>query len=101
MKFFFCNILRTTASILKKKKKNPMFVYRWGQGTFKKLVLKNSLAIFKKWCIFKKVGVGHPVKISTPMCMLLNFMKNEMLFDKVVQMCFVSLSMPIAKVKWF
>lgn len=43
------------------KKKNPMFVYRWGQGTFKKLVLKKL-----KNGIFKKMGVGHPVKISTP-----------------------------------
>lgn len=78
-----------------------MFVYRWGQGTFKKLVLKKQSGNFLKMVYFLKMGVGHPVKISTPMCMLLNFMKNEMLFDKVVQMCFVSLSMPIAKAKWF
>lgn len=39
-----------------------MFVYRWGQGTFKKLVLKKlKNGVFKK-----KMGVGHPVKIGTP-----------------------------------
>lgn len=38
-----------------------MFVYRWGQGTFKKLLLKKL-----KNGVFKKMGVGHPVKISTP-----------------------------------
>lgn len=38
-----------------------MFVYRWGQGTFKKLLLKKL-----KNGVFKNMGVGHPVKISTP-----------------------------------
>lgn len=34
------------------------------------------------------MGVGHPMKISTPTFMLLNFVENEMLLNEVVQMCF-------------
>lgn len=33
-----------------------MFIYRWGQGTFKRLVLKKSLVIFKNWSVFKNGG---------------------------------------------
>lgn len=56
MKFVLIFIYLGLQQVFLKKKKNPMFIYRWGQGTFKRLVLKKSLVIFKNWSVFKNGG---------------------------------------------
>lgn len=46
-----------------------MYTYIWEQGTLRRLVLAKSSVIFKNG-VLKKMGLGHPVKMSTPTCML-------------------------------
>lgn len=49
-----------------------MYIYIWGQGTFKRLVFKKSLVILKNW------GRSPSEDKYTNLYVALNFMKDEM-----------------------